>query len=127
MTITLTSPTAVSGTIAGTPVSENDTQGAAVLLDMDWLSNVGSIKFSVGSGAPSNFNIGVFDSPIILSVNMTTGVWSAVNTKSGVTVGSGTFSGAGFTNFQNQFKAIRNAAESFAATQFMLGTQVPWT
>lgn len=101
---------------------ENDTQGAATLLDYDFLSNIATLKFSIGSGAPSAFNIGVYDSPVTLTVNMTTGAWSTTNGQ------SGTFSGSGFTSFQNQFKAIRNAAEGFAATQItpMLGTQVPW-
>jgi hypothetical protein len=116
--ITLTTPFTISGSL-----SENDTQGAATVLDMDWMSNVGTIRFAVGSGAPANFNIGAVGSSqtITLSVNMTTGAWTATSGQ------SGTFSGAGFTNFQNQFKAIRNAAETFASTQFMLGSQVAWT
>ena len=105
---------------------ENDTQGAAVAMSYDFLANVATIRFSIGSGAPAAFNIGVYDAPILLTVNMTSGVWSAVNVQSGATVGSGTFSGAGFTSFQNQFKTIRNAAETFASIQFMLGTQVAW-
>lgn len=125
MSITLTTPVTVTATGGSVP-SENNIQGSAVSLDMDWLANIGTIRFSIGSGAPSAFNIGVYDVPIILTVNMTTGAWSAVNSKTGVVVGSGTFSGAGFTNFQNQFKAIRNAAESFAANQFMPGVQVAW-
>jgi hypothetical protein len=124
MSITLTTPQLVA--INGSTV-ENDTQGAATLLDYNFLSNVATIKFDIGSGAPSAFNVAVYDTPIILTVNMTTGVWSAVQSVTGIIAGSGTFSGAGFTSFQNQFKSIRNAAETFASTTFMLGTQVAWT
>jgi hypothetical protein len=53
-------------------------------------------------------------------------VWTAVD-QNGANLGGGTFSGSGFTSFQQQFKAIRNSAEQFAATSFMPGTQVPWT
>jgi len=122
MSITLTTPKQVS--INGV-VQENDTQGAATVLHYDFNSNVASWRFDIGSGAPSTFNIGVYNVPITLTVNMTTGAWTAEST--GVTLGSGTFSGAGFTSFQNQFKTIRNAAETFAANQFMPGTQVAWT
>jgi hypothetical protein len=124
MSITLTTPKTVS--INGVQ-QENDTQGAATLLSYDFLANVATLRFSIGSGAPSAFNVGVYDTPILLTVNMTTGAWTAVNTQSGTGVGSGTFSGAGFTSFQSQFKSIRNAAETFASTQFMPGTQVAWT
>jgi hypothetical protein len=123
MSITLTTPKQVS--INGV-VQENDTQGAATVLHYDFMSNIATLRFDIGSGAPAAFNIGVYNVPITLTVNMTTGVWSAVDA-TGLTVGSGTFSGAGFVSFQNQFKSIRNSAESFAATQFMPGTQVPWT
>jgi hypothetical protein len=124
MSITLTTAKTVS--INGVQ-QESDTQGAATLLSYDFLANIATLKFSIGSGAPSAFNIGVYDSPILLTVNMTTGVWSAITIQTGAVVGSGTFSGAGFTSFQSQFKSIRNAAETFASTQFMLGTQVAWT
>lgn len=117
MSITLTTGKLVA--INGV-TQENDTQGAAVSLDMDWMGNIGTVRFSVGSGAPSAFNIGVYDTPITLTVNMTTGAWTSTNGS------SGTFAGAGFTNFQNQFKAIRNAAETFAASQFLPGVQVAW-
>ena len=122
MSITLTTAKSVTVTGQGA-ITENDTQAAAVVLTMDWLANVGTIRFSLGSGAPSAFNIGVFDTPDTLTVNMTTGAWTTTNGQ------SGTFSGAGFTNFQNQFKAIRNAAETFASTTItpLLGTQVAWT
>jgi hypothetical protein len=121
--ITLTTPKTVS--INGSVV-ESNTQGAMDLLDYDFLSNVATLRFDIGSGAPANWNIGVYNDPIKMTVNMTTGVWSAVDAN-GATVGSGTFSGSGFANFQQQFKAIRNSAEQFAATAFMPGTQVPWT
>jgi len=117
MSITLTTGKAVS--INGVQ-QENDTQGAAVLLDYDFLANIATMRFSIGSGAPAAFNVGVYDSPITLRVDMTTGAWTTTSGASGI------FSGAGFTNFQNQFKAIRNAAETFAASQFMPGTQVAW-
>lgn len=53
----------------------------------------------------------------------TTGAWTTTNGQ------SGTFAGAGFTSFQNQFKTIRNAAETFAAANItpVLGSQVAWT
>jgi hypothetical protein len=118
--ITLATPFTISGSL-----SENDTQGAAVTLDMDWMGNIGTIKFAVGSGAPASFNIGAVGAgqAVTLTVNMTTGAWQASTGQ------SGTFSGAGFTNFQNQFKSIRNAAEGFAAAQIttFLGSQVAWT
>jgi hypothetical protein len=117
VSITLTTGKTVS--INGTQV-ENDTQGSCTILHMDFIGNIGSLSFSIGSGAPSAFNIGVYDAPVTLTVNMTTGAWTtSVGT-------SGTFSGAGFVSFQNQFKAIRNAAETFAASQFMPGVQVAW-
>jgi hypothetical protein len=120
MSITLTTAKTVS--INGSQV-ESDTQAAATLLDYDFLANVATLRFNIGSGAPSAFNIGVYDTPATLTVNMTTGTWSTTSGQ------SGTFSGAGFTSFQNQFKAIRNAAETFAAAQItpVLGTQVAWT
>jgi hypothetical protein len=118
MPITLTTGKQVS--VNGVQ-QENDTQGAAITLHMDWTMNVGTLNFSIGSGAPSAFTVGVYDQPVQLVVNMTTGAWSTSIGTSGV------FSGAGFTSFQNQFKAIRNAAETFAASQFMPGVQVPWT
>lgn len=124
MSITLSSPQTVS--INGVQV-ESDTQGAATQLSYDFLANIATLRFDIGSGAPAAFNIAVYNVPAILTVNMTTGVWSAVNPISGALLGSGTFSGAGFAAFQNQFKAIRNAAEGFAASQFMPGTEVAWT
>lgn len=124
MSITLTTGTLIAKN--GVTV-ENDTQGAATYLTYDFLANIATLRFSIGSGAPSAFNVGVYDTPIVLTVNMTTGAWTAVSVQSGVVLNSGTFSGAGFTSFQSQFKSIRNAAETFASTQFMLGTQVAWT
>jgi hypothetical protein len=117
MSITLTTGKLVA--INGV-TQENDTQGAAVSMTMDWIGNIGTIKFSIGSGAPSAFNVAVYDSPVVLTVNMTTGAWTSTDGS------SGTFSGAGFTSFQNQFKAIRNAAETFASSHFMPGTTVAW-
>jgi hypothetical protein len=123
MSITLT--TAKQIAINGVTV-ENDTQGACTLLNYDFLSNIAKLRFDIGSGAPAAFNIGVYNVSVTLTVDMTSGVWSAIDA-TGTVLGSGTFSGSGFVGFQNQFKAIRNAAEGFAATQFMPGTQVPWT
>ena len=121
--ITLTTPLAVS--FNGVQ-KENNTQGVMTVLHYDFLSNVATVRFDTGSGAPAAFNIGVYPVPINFTVNMTTGAWMAVDA-TGVTLQTGIFTGAGFTSFQNQFKSIRNAAETFAAANFLLGTQTAWT
>ncbi len=101
---------------------ENDTQGVVTGFSVDFLGNTATFHLSIGSGAPSAFNIGVYNAPVDVTVNLSTGVWTSTNGF------SGTVAGAALTSFNNQVKADRNLMETFASgnSNIMPGTQVAW-
>jgi hypothetical protein len=123
MSITLTTPKKIA---LNDVVVENNTQGADVSMSMDYLSNVATFIFSIGTvqGTPPNLNIGAYAAAdtVTVTLDLTTGNWSSSNGK------SGTLTGAAFNNFVSQMKATRNSAEVFASgpSAIMPGTQVPW-
>jgi len=118
MSITLTTGRLVQ--INGV-TTENNTQGANTGYAVDFLGNTVTFNFSIGSGAPAAFNIGVFNLPVSLTVNLATGAWTSTNGSSG-TIGAGPLA-----NFVSQTKAIRNTVETFVAgNSVMAGTQVAW-
>ena len=63
---------------------------------------------------------------VSLCMNLTTGVWNA-QTSTGVALGSGTITGVGLTNAQTYLTGaiipLRDAADYFASTMFLPGTQ----
>jgi len=101
---------------------ENDTQGVVTGFTVDFLGNTATFFLSIGSGAPSAFNVAVYNTPVSVTVNLSTGAWSSSN---GL---SGNVSGAALTNFVTQVKGDRNLMETFAAgaSGIMPGTQTPW-
>lgn len=118
MSITLTTGRLV--TINGV-TQENDTQGVNTGYAVDFLGNTVTFTFAIGSGAPALFNIGVYNLPVSLTVNLTNGAWTSTNGFSGV------IAGGPLANFVSQTKAIRNTVETFVAgNTVMSGTQVPW-
>ena len=122
MSITLTTPFTLSGS-----ETENDASAAATSLDIDFQAGIGTIVYRQGNVVGGLLVIGANAPVYVLTVNFNTGAWSV--TQGTTVVQSGTFSGAGFTSFINQFVAIRNAGESFAAAgpgNFLPGTQVAW-
>jgi len=119
MSITLTTGKLVA--INGV-TQENDSQGACVSFSVDFLANVATFTFGIGSGAPAAFNLGVYNAPVSVSVNLATGAWTSTNGFSGV------IAGAALTNFVAQSKSNRNTAETFVAgNSVMPGTTVAWT
>lgn len=127
MSITLTSPVGV--TITGpNPVSENDTVGACMSMNVDYFAQTVTFIFRTGTIVNNNLNAGAYGPTVTLTVSLTTGAWTAFNSLSGVTT-SGTIGGAALTSFNNQLKSDRNLVETFAAGGGALlpGTQVAWT
>lgn len=121
--ITLTTPFSISGSI-----TESDTQGGNTSYTVDFNNNTVTFYFVIGSvsGAsvvPGPVAATTANGALTVTVNMSTGVWSSSNGK------SGTLSGTAFTNIVAAFKSIRNQAEAFAAgaAAIMPGTQVAWT
>lgn len=118
MSITLTTGRLVS--INGVQ-QENDTQGANTGYTIDFLGNSVTFFFAIGSGAPAAFNIGVYNVPVSVTVNLGSGAWTSTNGFSG-TVAAGPLA-----NFVNQTKAVRNTAETFVAgNSVMPGNQITW-
>jgi hypothetical protein len=127
MPITLTTPFSLSGS-----ETESDVSGAATSLDVDFLSGVGTIIFRQGNVISGLLAAGASAPSFVLTVNFNNGAWNVVSSTAPSTVlQSGTFPGVGLTAFINQFVAIRNAAEGFAASAgqgggFLAGTTTAW-
>lgn len=101
---------------------ENDTQGVNTGFAVEFLGNTATFNLAIGSGAPSSFNIAVYNLPVAITVNLGSGAWTSTNGFSG-TIGAGALA-----NFVAQTKAVRNTVESFVAgNSVMPGTQVAWT
>lgn len=122
MTINVTTPFSVSGSIA-----ESDSQGGVTSYTVDFNNN--SVTFNLVLGSVSGQSVipgpvaAAAGKSVTVTVNMTTGAWTSSN---GL---SGTLSGAAFTNIVAAFKSIRNQMETFAsgASGIMPGAQVAWT
>jgi hypothetical protein len=101
---------------------ENDTQGVVTGFLIDFLGNTVTYHLSIGSGAPAAFNVGVYNTPISVTVNLSTGVWFSTNGF------SGTISPAGLSGFISQIKGDRNLMESFSASGsgILPGVQAAW-
>jgi ethanolamine utilization microcompartment shell protein EutL len=134
MSITLTAPYTM--TIRGTQV-ENDTIGACTGMSMDYLLNIMTYNFAVGtlSGSPANLSMGPYaqtnGANIIVAVyvgptttTQTFGQWWLNGILQATIVPS-----ANLTASVTQLLANRNTAEGFVAVAggLMPGTQVPWT
>ena len=119
MSITLTNPLLVA---FNGVTQENDTVGAVVSLDVDYLANVATYKFATGALLNGNLNPGTYGKTVLVTLNLTTGAWTDYNGHSGV------LSGVAFTNLVAQLKGDRNQAETFAAgaSGILPGTQVAW-
>jgi hypothetical protein len=125
MPITLTTPYTLSGAI-----TESDVSAAATSISIDFQAGTGTLVFQQGNISGGLLVRGANAPFYVLTVNFNTGAWTVVNSTAPSTViASGTFSGAGFTSFINQFVAIRNAGEGFAAASpgnFLPGTATAW-
>jgi len=129
MSITLTKPKKVD--VNGVN-QENNTQGATVAMNVDFLSNTVTFKLHIGTvqGTPPNLNIGVYSTPpdggLTVVVDLATGKFTVQETGQTGTVPSGPLN-----TFISEFKADRNQSETLAtlggAAAIMPGTQVPWT
>lgn len=102
---------------------ENDTQGVVTGFGVDFLGNTATFTLAIGAGAPASFNVGVYNTPVSVTVNLSTGAWTSTNNL------SGNVAGAALTSFNNQIKSDRNLMESFSAggSGIMPGTAVAWT
>ena len=124
MSITLT--TGIQVSINGASV-ENDISACVSGITLDYLAGVATFTLTQGSvisqSGADTFNVGVYASPVTVSINMGTGAWTSSN---GL---SGTASGALFIGFQTSIKNTRNALETFSAVTnaIMPGTVVNWT
>lgn len=118
MSITLTTPFTLSGSI-----SETDPTGAVMGFAVDLFASTVTFTLRQGNIQSGNLNAGAFAPTTTFTVNWVTGEYTSSNGKSG-TVPPGTQ----LNNFINQMKADRNLAESFAAggSGIMPGVQVPW-
>jgi hypothetical protein len=134
MSITLTTPYTVA--IGGVTV-EDDTIGACVSMSMDYLANLMTYVFKVGTlaGSPSNLNVGPYaqtnGQTVTVAVyvgpnvgNQQTGQWYLNGVLQGTLV-----SGTILAPIITQLLANRNTAESFisVAGGLMPGTTVAWT
>lgn len=101
---------------------ENDDTGACMEFTINFETNTFTAIMRTGALTAGNVKPGQYGDYVTVFVNLTTGKWTSTNGFSG-TVGAG-----GLANFVNQFKADRNATESFCAggSGIMPGTQVPW-
>lgn len=121
MSINLTNAVVVSS--GGTQL-ENDTVAGCSTFTVDCSTGnpVFIATYSLGTGiAGSTVTAGKYPTPIQLSVNLLTGVWSTTNGKGG-TLDAGSLAG-----FTTSLKSLRNTVESFAtANTIVTGTQVPW-
>lgn len=126
--ITLTTPFSITGS-----VTENDPQAACSSMSVNWYTGVITSVFNVGSISGNTLTPGAIAPSVTLTVNMITGAWYTISSDTAVYPNqAGTFSGAGFTAFQNIFISVRNSLEGFAALSsegggFLPGTQTAWT
>jgi hypothetical protein len=121
MSITLTTGSLV--VVNGTQI-ENNTTGGESHFSMDFLANTVSFELVQGTIQSGNINAGNYPPKITVTVNLTTGDWFATSGMSGHIPPSN----PQLVAIANQFKADRNAMETFAAgaSGIMPGTQVPW-
>jgi hypothetical protein len=126
MSIALTTPFTV--TINGSQV-ENDTVGACTGMSYDYIGNILTYTFEIGTlmGSPANLNAGPYglanNQQVVVTVNCLTGAWSDNHGHSGVIPGSI------LNPIIAQLLANRNTAESFVAASggLMPGVTTAWT
>jgi hypothetical protein len=119
MSITLASGKLIQ--INGATVENNDT-GALMDFTVNFETNTFTATMRTGALASGALKPGQYGDYITITANLVSGKWTSSNGFSG-TIGAG-----GLANFVNQFKADRNATETFSAgaSGIMPGTQVPW-
>src|ERR1700722_9831199 len=102
MPITLTTPYTLSGAI-----TENDVSASATSISIDFQAGTGTLVYQQGNVSGGLLVQGAHAPFYLLTVNFNNGAWTVVNSVSPSTIiASGTFSGAGFTSFINQFVSI---------------------
>lgn len=123
MSITLTTPKKVD--INGV-TQENSTDGAAVMMHVDYLANTATFIMHIGTivGTPPNLNIGVYSSSLTVVIDLKAGTYKVLETGQ-----AGAVPTAELDKFNTQIKAERNEAEVLATLgvqPIMPGTHVPW-
>jgi len=122
MSITLTNPLVIT---QGGSTIETDNAAAAMSIAIDYTLGVPIAVITFLKGAVSGVSLApgaVFgNSPVQLSINLTTGAWAATSGQSGV------LSGGALTSLLTTLKGLRNSAETFAVTNSIIsGSQVAW-
>ena len=121
MSITLTDAISVS---QGATIVETDAAAAAMDITMDFQLANPALMINLKTGNVSGNSLvpgNIAADQIQISIDLTSGRWSATNGLSG-TVGAGVLTG-----LVNTLKNFRNSAESFAVNQGVVaGTQVSW-
>lgn len=134
MSITLTVPYTIS--VNGTQV-EDDTVGACTSMSMDYLANLMTYVFKIGTltGSPTNLNVGPYAQTNGQTVTVTVYVGPTTATQ---TFGQWYLNGAlqstivsstTLNPIVTQLLSNRNTAEGFVSVSggLMPGTQVSWT
>lgn len=122
MSITLTNPINIT---QGASTLESDIAAAAMSIAIDFTLGTPIVVLTFKNGNVSGLSLipgAIFgNSPVQVSIDLTTGKWAATTGQ------AGTLSGAALTSLLTTLKGIRNSAESFATGNAIIaGTQVAW-
>lgn len=127
--VLLTSPFNPGYTVNGVSISA--TNATATSDSFDWLMNTACVVYEYGtvtvSGQVDQTFTPLSGAPLVTNcLNLTTGAWNAY-TSQGTNLASGTLTGAqlasAISTYTGPLTALRDAADYFASTTFLPGSQ----